>query len=220
MAYFPMFIDMTDRPCLIVGGGNVAYRKVLVMLDFGAKVTVVAEEICDKLRNLIADDIANEDKSVSDTADKENGQTDLDAEGRITVVKRKFDQKDCNGMQIVIAATDDNALNHEIAEYCKSKGIMVNAVDQKADCSFIFPSYVKEKNLVAAFSSGGNSPVLTQYLKGKEQEILTPFLGELNEYMGQIRQSVLSGYDTEAERKRVFKELVCKAIDSGKLPEV
>ena len=220
MAYFPMFVDMTDRPCLIVGGGNVAYRKVLVMLDFGAKVTVVAEDICDELRNLIADDIANENKSVSDTANKEKGQTDLDAEGRITVVKRKFDQKDCNGMQIVIAATDDNALNHEIAEYCKSKGIMVNAVDQKADCSFIFPSYVKEKNLVAAFSSGGNSPVLTQYLKGKEQELLTPFLGELNEYMGQIREAVLSGYDTEAERKRIFKEIVCKAIDSGKLPEV
>ena len=175
MAYFPMFVDMTDRPCLIVGGGNVAYRKVKVMLDFGAKVMVVAEDICEELRNLIADDIANENKSVSDTANKEKGQTDLDAEGRITVVKRKFDQKDCNGMQIVIAATDDNALNHEIAEYCKSKGIMVNAVDQKADCSFIFSSYIKEKNLVAAFSSGGNSPVLTQYLKGKEQEILTPF---------------------------------------------
>ncbi len=220
MAYFPMFVDMTDRPCLIVGGGNVAYRKVLVMLDFGAKVTVVAEDICEELRNLIADDIANENKSGSDTADKEKGQTDSDAADRITVVKRKFDQKDCNGMQIVIAATDDNALNHEIAEYCKSKGIMVNAVDQKADCSFIFPSYIKEKNLVAAFSSGGNSPVLTQYLKGKEQEILTPFLGELNEYMGQIREAVLSGYDTEAERKSVFKEIVCKAIDSGKLPEV
>ena len=245
MAYFPMFVDMTDRPCLIVGGGNVAYRKVLVMLDFGAKVTVVAEDICEELRNLIADDIANENKSVSDTADKENGQTDLDvadktyakeydinkeisdketfnkvAHNEVTFYERKFDQKDCNGMQIVIAATDDNALNHEIAEYCKSKGIMVNAVDQKADCSFIFPSYVKEKNLVAAFSSGGNSPVLTQYLKGKEQEILTPFLGELNEHMGQIREAVLSGYDTEAERKRVFKKIVCNAIDSGKLPEV
>ena len=71
-------------------------------------------------------------------------------------------------MEMVIDATDDNALNHEIAEYCKAKDSMVNAVDQKADCSFIFPSYIKEKNLVAAFSSGGNSPVLTQYLKGKE----------------------------------------------------
>ena len=147
MAYFPMFVDMTERECLIVGGGNVAYRKVMVMLDFGAKVTVVAE-------------------------------------------------------------------------YCKAKGIMVNAVDQKADCSFIFPSYVKEKNLVAAFSSSGNSPVLTQYLKGKEQEILTPFLGELNEYMGQIREKVIAEYDTEAERKRVFKEILCAAIDNGRIPKL
>ena len=123
-------------------------------------------------------------------------------------------------MEMVIAATDDNALNHEIAEYCKAKDIMVNAVDQKADCSFIFPSYIKEKNLVAAFSSGGNSPVLTQYLKGKEQEILTPFLGELNEYMGQIRERVIAQYDTQAERKRVFKEILCAAIDNGRIPEI
>lgn len=201
MAYFPMFVDMTERECLIVGGGNVAYRKVMVMLDFGAKVTVVAEDICDELRKL----------TIDDTANKEN---------RNTFIKRRFERKDCDGMEMVIAATDDNALNHEIAEYCKAKGIMVNAVDQKADCSFIFPSYIKEKNLVAAFSSGGNSPVLTQYLKGKEQEILTPFLGELNEYMGQIREKVIAEYDTEAERKRVFKEILCAAIDNGRIPEI
>lgn len=211
MAYFPMFVDMTKRECLIVGGGNVAYRKVIVMLDFGAKVTVVAENICDELRKLTSDDIASEDKTGSYTANKEN---------RITFIKRRFERKDCDGMEMVIAATDDNALNHEIAEYCKAKDIMVNAVDQKADCSFIFPSYIKEKNLVAAFSSGGNSPVLTQYLKGKEQEILTPFLGELNEYMGQIREKVIAQYDTEAERKRVFKEILCAAIDNGRIPEI
>ena len=211
MAYFPMFVDMTERECLIVGGGNVAYRKVIVMLDFGAKVTVVAEDICDELRKLTIDDIASEDKTGSYTANKEN---------RITFIKRRFERKDCDGMEMVIAATDDNALNHEIAEYCKAKDIMVNAVDQKADCSFIFPSYIKEKNLVAAFSSGGNSPVLTQYLKGKEQEILTPFLGELNEYMGQIREKVIAQYDTEAERKRVFKEILCAAIDNGRISEI
>lgn len=232
MAYFPMFVDMTERECLIVGGGNVAYRKVIVMLDFGAKVTVVAEDICDELRKLTIDDIVSEDKTGSYTANKENNQTDSDAANkennkpdsdaadRITIIKRRFDRKDCNGMEMVIVATDDNALNHEIAEYCKANGIMVNAVDQKADCSFIFPSYIKEKNLVAAFSSGGNSPVLTQYLKGKEQEILTPFLGELNEYMGQIREKVIAQYDTEAERKRVFKEILCAAIDNGKIPEI
>ena len=62
-------------------------------------------------------------------------------------------------------------------------------MDQKEDCSFIFSSYIKEKNLIAAFSSGGNSPVLAQYLKSQEKEILTPFLGELNEYMGENQKA-------------------------------
>ena len=122
-------------------------------------------------------------------------------------------------MTIVVAATDDIFLNHRIAQYCKQNGIMVNAVDQKEDCSFIFPSYRKEKNLVAAFSSGGNSPVLTQYLKEKENPILTPFLGELNEYMGEIRETVIREYENESERKRAFQEIAKAAIESGKLPK-
>ena len=96
---------------------------------------------------------------------------------------------------------------------------MVNAVDQKEDCSFIFPSYVKEQELVAAFSSSGNSPVLTQYLKAKEKDILTPFLGELCEYMGSIREDIIHNYATEAQRRAVFKDIVDTAIKTGKLPE-
>ncbi len=201
MAYFPMFVDLSEKPCLIVGGGKVACRKVKVMLDFGARVRVVAKEISQELRDL--------------------GGTLADSEGqKLMEIKRKsFEEKDCDGIGLVIAATDDKALNHEIARYCKMQGIMVNAVDQKEDCSFIFPSYVKEGNLIAAFSSGGNSPVLTQYLKEKEVEILTPFLGDLNEAMGRLRQKVISEYDEENKRKEVLKEILYKAIDSGRLPE-
>ena len=129
---------MTERECLIVGGGNVAYRKVIVMLDFGAKVTVVAENICDELRKLTIDDIASEYKTGSYTANIENNQTDSDTADRITIIKRKFNQKDCDGMEMVIAATDDNALNHEIAEYCRANGIMVNAVDQRLIAALFF----------------------------------------------------------------------------------
>lgn len=201
MAYFPMFVDLSKKPCLIVGGGQVAYRKVKVMLDFEAKLTVVAKEICQELRDL------------------ESSWADLDFPNIFEIKRRAFEEKDCEGMGLVIAATDDKKLNHWIAQYCKEKGIMVNAVDQKDDCSFIFPSYVKEGNLIAAFSSSGNSPMLTQYLKGKEQEILTPFLGDLNEAMGNLRQKVISEYDTEEQRKAVLKEILYQAIESGKLPK-
>ena len=196
MAYFPMFVNLKNQPCLVVGGGMVAYRKVKVLLDFEARVVVVGENICDKIYEIV----------------KKSNQLELQ--------KKCFEDADCDNMFMVIAATDDKELNHHIAEICNSKGIMVNAVDQKEDCSFIFSSYIKEKNLIAAFSSGGNSPVLTKYLKGKEKEILTPFLGELNEYMGQIREKVIAQYDTQAERKRVFKEILCAAIDNGRIPEI
>ena len=95
---------------------------------------------------------------------------------------------------------------------------MVNAVDQKDDCSFIFSSYIREQNLVAAFSSGGKSPVLTQYLKKREADILTPFLGTMNEYMGDIRADIISKYDSEEERKRAFCDIVYSAIENQKLP--
>ena len=195
MAYFPMFVNLKNQPCLVVGGGMVAYRKVKVLLDFEARVVVVGENICDKIYEIA----------------KKSNQLELR--------KKCFEDADCDNMFMVIAATDDKELNHHIAGICNSKGIMVNAVDQKEDCSFIFSSYIKEKNLIAAFSSGGNSPVLAQYLKSQEKEILTPFLGELNEYMGKIRKCVIENYDTEEKRKEIFKEIVNTAIENGELPQ-
>lgn len=195
MAYFPMFVNLKDQPCLVVGGGMVAYRKVKVLLDFEARVIVVGENICDKIYEIA----------------KKSNQLELQ--------KKCFEDADCDNMFMVIAATDDKELNHHIAGICNSKGIMVNAVDQKEDCSFIFSSYIKEKNLIAAFSSGGNSPVMAQYLKSQEKEILTPFLGELNEYMGKIRKRVIEKYDAEEKRKEIFKEIVNTAIENGELPQ-
>ena len=224
MAYFPMFVDLTNQPCLVVGGGTVAYRKVRTLLDFDAAVVVVAEEICDSIVELAAqagNRVELQTKSFEEAGNRVELQTKSfeEAGNRVELQTKSFEEADCDGMTIVVAATDDICLNHRIAQYCKQNGIMVNAVDQKEDCSFIFPSYRKEKNLVAAFSSGGNSPVLTQYLKEKEKPILTPFLGELNEYMGEIRETVIGEYENESERKRAFQEIAKTAIESGKLPQ-
>lgn len=217
MAYFPMFVDLTDKTCLVVGGGEVAYRKVKTLLDFDAKVTVVAESVCQRLAGLAgARNVTSENKMLS--ACGQDAEKADALEQKITICVRPFQKEDCDGRLLVVAATDDKELNHNIAEYCKAAGIMVNAVDQKDDCSFIFSSYVREQNLVAAFSSGGKSPVLTQYLKKKETDILTPFLGTLNEYMGDIRADIISKYDSEEERKRAFCDIVYSAIENQKLP--
>ena len=181
MAYFPMFVDIKKKKCLIVGGGTVALRKVQVLLDFGADVVVVAPEVFPKIK-----------------------------EYPVTVYQRNFEKEDLQGCELVVAATDDAGLNHEIAEAAQKQKIPVNAVDQQEDCSFIFPSYVREQELVGAFSSGGNSPVLTQYLKKYMAQILTAELGEANAYLGSIRPVVKRELDTEAMRKKVYQQVLNK----------
>ena len=101
-------------------------------------------------------------------------------------------------------------MNHELSTYCKDHKILVNVVDQKEDCSFIFPSYLKEKDIIAAFSSSGKSPLITQYLKEKEKEVLTPFLGEINDYLGSLRPKYRS-LPIEL-RKQLYKEILSTCL--------
>jgi uroporphyrin-III C-methyltransferase/precorrin-2 dehydrogenase/sirohydrochlorin ferrochelatase/precorrin-2 dehydrogenase/sirohydrochlorin ferrochelatase len=187
-----MFIKIEKERCLVAGGGQVALRKVRVLLDFGACVTVVAPRMMPQM-------------------------SALEAQG-VRLLRRAFCEEDLDGCALVIAATDDANKNHEIAEQAKKKNIPVNAVDQQEDCTFIFPSYIREQNLVGAFSSGGNSPVITQYLKAKLAGVLTEQLGAVNEYMGSIRETVKEQVETEALRKRVYQavltELLCESAES------
>ena len=196
MAYIPIFYEIKDRICLVVGGGSVAYRKIRALLDFEAKVVCVAEQVCEDVLRL----------------------SEAQESGRLDLICTSYEPADCDGKALVIAATDDVQLNHRIAEYCKDRGILVNAVDQKEDCSFIFPAYVRERNLVAAFSSSGNSPVIAQYLKEQERDILTPLLAELNEYMGEWRPQIQAAYRTMEERKYAYQRILQMTLDSGRIP--
>ena len=99
------------------------------------------------------------------------------------------------------------------------KNIYINVVDQIEDCSFIFPSYIKENDVVGAFSTGGKSPVITQYLKESVKSVLTPFIGELADFLGSIRTSVKENTQTEEERRQIYQELLKYALDSEKIPE-
>lgn len=176
MAYFPMFLDINNKWCLVVGGGEVALRKVKVLLDFGAYVSVVAWDVDREIKKL-----------------------------PVSVCERHFVTEDMDGVALVVAATDDKEFNHKVAEAARIRNIPVNAVDQPKDCTFIFPSYVRKQNVVGAFSSSGNSPVLTQYLKEETKEVLTDELGAINEYMGSIRSTVKGALATESERKKVYR---------------
>ena len=190
MAYFPMFINIENQNCLVVGGGTVAFRKVQVLLDFKAAVTVIAPEVQKKLKKNLGN--------------------------HITIYERKFVPEDLRDMTLVVAATDDKEQNHRIAELAKKACIPVNAVDQIEDCSFIFPSYIKKQNVVGAFSSAGNSPVITQYLKEEMREVLDEQLGEINEYMGSVRDAVKAQVPTEPERRKVYQTVLTELLEEGR----
>ena len=183
MSYFPMFIELENENCLVAGGGRIALHKVKVLMDFGAKITVVAAEILPELEAI---------------------------EG-IDCRKKCFGPKDLTGQKLVVAATDDKEENHRISLLCQKAHIPVNAVDQIEDCSFIFPSYLKEKEVVAAFSSGGQSPVVTQYLKEQMRPVLTELIGELAMQSGSLREYVKQ-LVPEGDRKAVYREVLQKGL--------
>jgi len=184
MAYLPVFIDIKDKECLVIGGGRIALHKVRVLLDFEGTVRCVAREFSDALMELA------------------KGNDNLILE------EREYTTEDLDRSYLVIAATDRGEVNAEVSKYCREHRIPVNAVDDKENCGFIFSSYLKEQNLVAAFSSSGNSPLLTQYLRDREREIMTPEMGQLNERLGAMRDEVMQKYGSEAERRAVYRAVL------------
>ena len=123
MAYFPMFVQLKNKKCLVIGGGRIALRKIEVLKDFEADVTVIAPEMIPQIRQI----------------------------DKIRRIFRTFMEEDFKEAELVVAATNDQKVNSEISKICMQRKIPVNAVDQKEDCSFIFPSYVKEGEVVDAF---------------------------------------------------------------------
>ncbi|OLR60007.1 siroheme synthase [Anaerostipes sp. 494a] len=189
MSYFPMFIDLGGRKCLVIGGGKVASRKIRVLKDFGADVFVVAPDIIDEIKEI----------------------------PHIQWEEREFQEKDLEAATLAVAATGDSNLNHKISILCQNMNIPVNAVDQIEDCDFIFPSYVKCGEVTGAFTSGGQSPVITQYLKQQTQTYLTEFIGELAESLGDIRPVVKKRTKSEGQRKKIYQEILQKGLEEVRL---
>lgn len=190
MSYFPMFIELEGKPCLVAGGGIVAYRKVLILREFGADIRVVAPKIREEIRRIPGTDC----------------------------IEREFVEGDLEGIELAVAATDDEAQNHRIAMLCRERGISVNAVDQIRDCDFIFPSYLKSGEVVAAFSSGGNSPALTQYLKERNRSLVTGLTGELAAYLGGIREEIKRRIPYEADKRELYREILALGLEQERVP--
>jgi siroheme synthase-like protein len=140
MAYYPVCLDMTDRPCLVVGGGPVAERKVAGLLDAGARVTVVSPSATDRLREWARAD-------------------------RIRLLPREYAAADLVGQAVVFVATDDGGINAGVARDARAVGVLVNAVDDPAHCDFILPAVLSRGEITVAVSTGGASPALARAVR-------------------------------------------------------
>ena len=209
MSYFPFMIELNNERCLIAGGGTVAYRKVCSMLEFGAVVTVVSPEFCPELLKL-AEQVNTPDKYCAATSDDRGSVENFaDYSGCLPLVKRRVQPQDIVSAFVVIMATDDEKVNHEMAELCRQQRILVNVVDVKADCGFYFPAIIKDKEVVISVSTGGQSPVLAGTIKRNRS------YGDIAERMGELREQIKAQIDGEEERKKAFQQMVRSLLDES-----
>lgn len=196
MAYFPFLIDIEGKLCVIAGGGAVAYRKAEIMLGFGAKVKVAAPDICISMKLLV-----------------ETGKD-------ITIHQRIFQIDDLRDADIVIAATNDQNMNSYISQRCRERDILVNIVDVKEECSFIFPAVVKKDDLLISISSGGNSPAAAAFLKEKIEDSIPDYYGKVVSMLGRYRRDIKEKVlDSKDRKKLYYKLLVYAAEHEGEISE-
>ena len=215
MSYFPFMIELNNERCLIAGGGTVAYRKVCSMLEFGAVVTVVSPEFCPELLEL-AEQVNTPDQYCAATSDDRGSVENFaDYSGCLTLVKRRVQPQDIDGAFVVIMATDDEKVNHDMAELCRQQRILVNVVDVKSDCGFYFPAIIKDKEVVISVSTGGQSPVLAGTIKRNIESHLGRSYGDIAERMGELREQIKAQIDGEEERKKAFQQMVRSLLDES-----
>jgi len=186
---YPVFINMRDRSCIVVGGGKVALRKISDLLETGAKVTVVAE---------------TPDPIIEDLAKK----------GNIKLFRRLFKPEDIENAFLVFTATDDDSVNAEIAGIAKKYGALVNVVDNPQYCDFFSGAVVKRGPLRIAISTSGCSPGIAAEIRRELNELYSESFASFLQIVGEMRQYVLSLDDiTRDEKNNALKWLSKKQIE-------
>ncbi len=183
MTNFPIFLKLQDRPCLVVGGGEVAARKTQLLISAGAKVFVAAPEIESSLNKM-----------------KKSGQ--------IIHLEQTYDENCLQDMELVIAATDDMQLNNTIAHQAKSKNLMVNVVDNPETGTFIMPSVIDRSPVMVAVSTGGTSPVLARLLRARLETLIPAGYGKLATLVARFRNKVKEHYPNIRERRRFWEHVL------------
>ncbi len=198
MEHLPIFINLKQKPVLVVGGGDIALRKINLLIKAQASVNCLSPLFCDGIASLSAD------KSVN-------------------LIQKSFEPDDIKNYSIIIASTDDSLVNSSISELAKKANIPVNVVDSPELSSFIMPSIVDRSPVIIAVSSAGKAPVLARIIRAKLETVIPSAYGLLAEIAGEYRQKVKNRFSNIKDRRAfwesAFSGVIAEKVFSGRINE-
>ena len=199
MRYYPIFLDIKVKSCVVIGGGNVAERKVLSLLDAGAKVLVISPKLTPALKKL-----ANKKK--------------------IGYCPKAYEKGNLKGFFLAYSATNDQKVNRDVFNEAKRQGVLLNVVDVPELCNFIVPSVVERGDLLIAISTSGKSPAMAKKIRQQLEKGFGKEYAVFLDIMGKIRDKVLTRSKESDKNKRLFERLVnsplIEWIKEGKKKEI
>jgi siroheme synthase-like protein len=195
--YYPVFLSIREKRCVVIGGGAVALRKVRALLDYGAKVTVVSPTLHPDLAQLAE-------------------------AGRIGSIRREFKPGDLAGAAIAIAATDERAINQKVSHEARDRGVLVNVVDRSEQSDFIIPSFFRRGDLTVAVSTAGMSPALARKIRTKLEGLLGEELALVLSIIGDVRSGLQQrgiGVTADAWQEALDLDLLIGLVQEGRPEE-
>lgn len=178
--YFPAFLKLEGKNCLVFGGGQIALQKARSLVSCGAKVTAISKVFSPDFKRFA----------------RKHG---------VRIKTQTSIAKNLNGTRLVICATSDSAFNRRVSQFCRKRNIPVNVVDEPRLCSFIFPSVVRRGKLQIAISTGGASPSLAKLLRKKLEQNLKHGFGRLLQRISRRRRRLMAGIPRGKRRTELFK---------------
>lgn len=183
MDYLPLFLQVRNQRCLVVGGGDIALRKIRLLIASGANVRVVAREVSADIREFLAS-------------------------GDHQLLEKPFDDHDLNDVCLVIAATDDQGVNRQVAMLAQQRQLFVNVVDDADAGNAVMPAIVDRSPVVVAFSTGGKAPVLARLLRQKLETLLPDGYGRLAALAGECRDLVKARFSQLNDRRYFWENVL------------
>ncbi|MGR3219503.1 MAG: precorrin-2 dehydrogenase/sirohydrochlorin ferrochelatase family protein [Candidatus Anammoxibacter sp.] len=174
--YYPIYLNINARKCVVIGGGEVAYRKACGLQEAGGEVVVVSPEFCRQLS----------EKDV------------------FTLKKKLYEESDIDGAAIVVASTNDEDVNKRVYNDATKRNVPVNVVDQPHFCSFIVPSIIRRGDLCVSISTGGTGPALAKNIRIELEEQFGYEYADFTQLLSSMRQVVLSTITDENKRKTIL----------------